>query len=52
MTPEIYYQTDHYVGWPHLPLRVAVIADAELKERLIGAWIYRAPKRLAAGFRR
>jgi hypothetical protein len=52
MAPEIYYQTDHYVGWPHLPLRVAVIADAELKERLIGAWIYRAPKRLAAGFRR
>jgi hypothetical protein len=52
MAPEIYYQTDHYVGWPHLPLRIDVIADAELKERLIGAWLFRAPKKLAAGFRR
>jgi hypothetical protein len=52
MAPAIYYQTDHYVGWPHMPLRVDVITDAELKERLVGAWLFRAPKKLAAGFQR
>lgn len=51
MAPEIYYQTDHYVGWPSLPLRASAISDAELKERLIGAWRFRAPKRLATSFR-
>ncbi|MDP9812536.1 hypothetical protein J2W42_005406 [Rhizobium tibeticum] len=51
MAPEIYYQTDHYVGWPSLPLRAGAISDAELKERLIGAWRFRAPKKLAARFR-
>ncbi len=50
MAPEIYYQTDHYVGWPHLPLRAGAISDAELKERLIGAWRFRAPKKIAARF--
>ncbi len=25
MAPEIYFQTDHYVGWPSLPLRIAAI---------------------------
>jgi hypothetical protein len=52
MAPDIYFQTDHYVGWPHLPVRIDAIADAELKERLIGAWLFRAPKKLAAGFKR
>jgi len=50
MAPDIYYQTPHYIGWPYMPLRAAMISDAELKERLIGAWRFRAPKRLAASF--
>ncbi|QFY59395.1 hypothetical protein FZ934_02440 [Rhizobium grahamii] len=50
MAPDIYYQTDHYVGWPHLPLRAGAISDTELKERLIGAWRFRA-KKIAARFR-
>jgi hypothetical protein len=50
MAPEIYYQTPHYIGWPYMPLHAAMISDAELKERLIGAWRFRAPKRLAANF--
>ena len=50
MAPEIYYQTPHYVGWPYMPLHAAMISDAELKERLIGAWRFRAPKKLAASF--
>jgi hypothetical protein len=50
MAPEIYSQTDHYVGWPSLPLRIGAIGDEELLERLIEAWQYRAPKKLLATF--
>ena len=51
MAPEIYYQTPHYIGWPHLPVRIAAIGDPELKERLVNAWLFRAPKKLAPAFR-
>ncbi|MDK4722103.1 MULTISPECIES: MmcQ/YjbR family DNA-binding protein [Rhizobium] len=50
MAPEIYFQTDHYVGWPSLPLRIGAIDDEELELRLIEAWRYRAPKKLLATF--
>ncbi len=50
MAPDIYFQTDHYVGWPSLPLRIAAIGDQELALRLIEAWRYRAPKKLLATF--
>ncbi|MGY5806537.1 MmcQ/YjbR family DNA-binding protein [Rhizobium sp. LEGMi198b] len=50
MAPEIYFQTDHYVGWPSLPLRIAAIGDDELQLRLIEAWRFRAPKKLLAAF--
>ena len=51
MAPEIYYQTDHYKGWPGLLVRLDVIDDDELSLRLDEAWRYRAPKKLAAGRR-
>jgi hypothetical protein len=50
MAPEIHFQTDHYVGWPSLPLRIAAIGDDELQLRLIEAWRFRAPKKLRATF--
>lgn len=50
MAPEIYYQTDHYRGWPSLPLRAAVIGDDELRQRLADAWRFRAPRKLRASF--
>jgi hypothetical protein len=50
MAPDIYFQTDHYVGWPSLPLRAHVIDDDELKRRLIDAWRFRAPKKLRAAY--
>jgi hypothetical protein len=50
MAPEIYFQTDHYIGWPSLPLRIAEIGDAELQLRLIEAWRFRASKKLRAAF--
>ena len=46
--PQIYFQTDHYKGWPGLLVRLDVIEDAELSLRLEDAWRHRAPKTLAA----
>ncbi len=48
MAPDIYYETDHYKGWPAVLVRLAAISDAELKQRLAEGWRHRAPKRLAA----
>lgn len=50
MAQEIYFQSDHYIGWPSLPLRIAEIGDAELQDRLTEAWRFRAPKKLRAAF--
>lgn len=50
MAPDIYFQTDHYRGWPSLPVRIEAIGDEELKIRLVAAWRFRAPKKLAATF--
>lgn len=46
MAPEIYFQSDHYIGWPSLPVRIAKIGDTELQVRLVEAWRFRAPKKL------
>ena len=50
IAPEIYFETDHYKGWPWLLVRLDVIADDELAQRLVEAWKFRAPKKLAATF--
>jgi hypothetical protein len=44
--PEIYYETDHYRGWPALLIRAAVIDDQELQQRMAEAWRLKAPARL------
>jgi hypothetical protein len=48
--PEIYWETDHYKGWPGILIRLAAISDAELSHRLERAWRLRAGKRLVATF--
>jgi hypothetical protein len=50
MAPDIYFQTDHYIGWPSLPLRIDAIGDEELQLRLTEAWRFRAPKKIRATF--
>ena len=45
--PDLYYETDHYKGWPAMLLRVRAIADDELAHRLRVAWLQKAPKSLA-----
>jgi hypothetical protein len=44
---EIYWQTDHFKGWPGILVRLDVITDEELTQRLIEAWRNKVPKRLA-----
>lgn len=51
MSPQIYFETDHYRGWPAVLVRLSAVTDAELGQRLLDGWLYRAPKRLAAGWR-
>jgi hypothetical protein len=48
MSPDIYFETDHYVGWPAVLVRLSVIDDEELSLRLEDAWRFKAPKTVAA----
>ncbi len=50
--PDLYFETDHYKGWPAMLVRLAAINDADLAQRLLAAWRQKAPKRLAASFGR
>lgn len=50
VAPEIYFETDHYKGWPWLLIRLDIISDDELTQRLVEAWTFRAPKKLVATF--
>jgi hypothetical protein len=50
MAPAIYWQTDHFKGWPGLMVNLDHISDEELALRLSDAWRFRAPKRLAASY--
>lgn len=46
MAPDIYYETDHYRGWPALLVCAAAIGDDELRLRLLEAWTAKAPAKL------
>jgi hypothetical protein len=47
ISPDIYFETDHYVGWPAVLIRLDAITDEELSLRLEDAWRSKAPKTLA-----
>lgn len=34
VAPDIYFETDHYKGWPAVLVRIDVISDQELTHRL------------------
>jgi hypothetical protein len=46
VAPEIYWQTDHFKGWPALLVRLDIVLDDELQTRLIEAWRYKVSKTL------
>lgn len=50
VSPDIYFETDHYRGWPAVLVKLPVISDAELAERLVDGWRNKAPKRLLQVF--
>jgi hypothetical protein len=50
--PEVYFETDHYKGWPAVLVRLKTIKPAELRHRLEQAWRLMAPRRLVAQFDR
>lgn len=44
--PDIFFETDHYKGWPAILVRLAAISPEELRLRLERSWRQKAPKRL------
>jgi hypothetical protein len=44
----VYFETDHYKGWPAVLVRLSKIGDEELTHRLRVAWRRQAPKTLLA----
>ena len=50
--PEVYFETDHYKGWPAILVRLSEIDPEELKMGLEKAWRINAPKRLVSEFDR
>ena len=49
--PRIYFETDHYKGWPAVLLRLSKASDKDLTASLTRAWRLMAPKRLKAAAR-
>jgi hypothetical protein len=48
--PDIYFETDHYKGWPAVLVRLSNIADTELKLCLKRAWRLQAPTKLVSQY--
>jgi hypothetical protein len=46
--PGVFFETDHYKGWPAVLARLSRMDAAMLKHRLDRAWRIKAPKRLTA----
>ena len=44
--PQIYFETDHYKGWPAVLIRLSKIKDDELAHRIGIAWRLQAPRKL------
>jgi hypothetical protein len=49
-TPDVYFETDHYRGWPTILVRLAQISDAKLKHCLERAWRLQAPVTMVRRF--
>jgi len=45
-SPDVYFSTPHYDGYPMVLVRLAEIREAELREVLTDAWRMRAPAKV------
>jgi hypothetical protein len=50
--PNVYFTTPHFDGYPAVLIRLEKIANGELKDVIVEAWLARAPKRAVAAFLR
>jgi hypothetical protein len=48
--PGVFFTTPHFDGYPAILVRLEEIADDDLVEVVVEAWLARAPKRLADRF--
>jgi hypothetical protein len=48
--PAVYFTTPHFNGYPAILVQLDHIAEPELTELIVEAWLTRAPKRLAAQY--
>jgi hypothetical protein len=49
ISPDLYFETDHYVGHDAMLVRLDRIDDEELSLRLHDAWMFKAPEKLKKG---
>jgi hypothetical protein len=49
--PEIYFETEHYFGWPAILVRLDAISLDELHLRLEQAWLHQAPAKLVKAWK-
>jgi len=49
-SPNVYFSSPHYDGWPGVQIRLELIERGELRERLEDAWLIQAPRRLASAY--
>jgi hypothetical protein len=49
-SPDVYFTSPHYSGFPAVQIRLEQIDEDELRERLEDAWLIQAPKRLASAY--
>lgn len=48
--PGVYFTTPHFQGYPAVLVKLDAIGTGELREVVVGAWLCRAPKRLATAY--
>jgi hypothetical protein len=48
--PDVYFSSPHYAGYPGVQIRLELIDEEALRERLEDAWLIQAPRRLAAEY--
>ncbi len=48
--PQVYFETDHYKGWPAVLVRLKKVSARKLRYRLEQSWGLKAPKTLVAQF--
>jgi len=49
-SPDVYFTSPHYNGFPAVQIRLEQIDEDELRDRLEDAWLIQAPKRLASAY--